>query len=140
MTNEVVIKIMTVENEPREVFDFFVDVKNWETGGVLTSVTKSGNGWWTFNSPGGSGMLRMKDNSSAGILDHRFFAGGIDWDVFCRVHPNQSGSTVVWTFVRPNSLSINQFESQLQNFDREIEGWKSALTKLKEGSSITEAS
>jgi hypothetical protein len=30
------------------------------------------------------------------------------------------GTTVIWTFVKPNSLSDEQFESQLRGFDPEI--------------------
>ena len=41
--------------------------------------------------------------------------------------PNYGGTTVVWTFVRPDGLSDEQFENQLKGFDPEIVLWKNAL-------------
>jgi hypothetical protein len=72
-----------------------------------------------------------------GILDHDFIvaggrgAGGNKWTVFCRVTPNESGSTMSWLFLCPEGMSQEQFEGQLNNsFDKEIEGWKKALEAL----------
>jgi hypothetical protein len=62
-------------------------------------------------------------------LDHVFIGGGLEWHVFVRIIPNGSGSTVIWTFIRPNGLVNEQFERQLQNFDNEISNWKAALEK-----------
>jgi hypothetical protein len=56
-----------------------------------------------------------------GILDHTFIGGGLEWHVFVRIIPNEDGSTVTWTFVKPDGLS------ELVNFDSEISNWKSTL-------------
>jgi hypothetical protein len=47
--------------------------------------------------------------------------------MFSRVTQNQSGSTVSWLFIRPEVMTQEQFERQLQNFDNEIEGLKKAI-------------
>jgi len=59
----------------------------------------------------------MKQTSShvSGIMDHVFIGGGLEWNVFVRVVPNQNGSTISWIFIRPNGLNDNQFEDQLKS-------------------------
>jgi hypothetical protein len=56
-----------------------------------------------------------------GIMDHVFVGGGLGWNVFVRVVPNQSGSTISWTFMRPDNLSDRHFEYQLKMFDVEVD-------------------
>lgn len=46
---------------------------------------------------------------------------------YVRIIPNQKGATVIWAFVRPDSLSDEQFENQLKMFDGEIKLWEEAL-------------
>jgi hypothetical protein len=43
-------------------------------------------------------------------MDYIFIGGGLEWNVFVRVVPNQSGSTTPWIFMRPNGLNDNQFD------------------------------
>ena len=62
-----------------------------------------------------------------GIIDHVFAGIGLIWQVYVRIVPNHHGSTVTWTFVKPDGLNDKQFEEQLTVFDIEIEGWKKAL-------------
>jgi hypothetical protein len=45
--------LMTCSRSPEDVFDFFQDVKNWESGGIITSVTKVDNDLWTCSTPAG---------------------------------------------------------------------------------------
>jgi hypothetical protein len=71
--------------------------------------------------------MKHKSVPEFGILDHVFIGGGLEWHVFVRIIPNEDGSTVTWTFIRPNGLVNEQFERQLQNFDNEISNWKAAL-------------
>jgi len=40
---------------------------------------------------------------------------------------NKKGSTTVWTFLKPDSLTSKQFQEQLKGFDLEIDGWKKHL-------------
>ena len=70
-----------------------------------------------------------RSQSRRELLDHIFIGGGIEWKVFVRIVPNQEGSTTTWTFIKPDSLTENQFEELLKNFDIEIMGRKSTLER-----------
>ena len=121
---KIIIKSLTSERSFGEVFDFFENVKNMESGGALKSIT---NGWWECDTPIGKAKIKTLPNRESGILDHIFVGGGIEWNVFVRIVPNQEGSTTTWTFIKPDGLTDDQFEEQLKNFDIEIVGWKNTL-------------
>jgi hypothetical protein len=119
---KVIIKTMTANRSIDDVFDFFTDTKSMEIGGAAKSVAKGSDGWWTFDHVAvGESKMKHLPVRQAGVLDH----------VYVRIIPNQGGSTVIWAFVRPDSLTDEQFENQLQMFDREIELWKGALEAKK---------
>ena len=97
---------MTVKRGIDDVFGFFENIKNMEIGGAIKSVAKGKDGWWTFEHViAGKSKTRSRINKEFGILDHVFVGGGIEWNVYVRIVPNQSGSTTTWTFVRPDGLS-----------------------------------
>ena len=127
-TRKVIVKTMTVENGVREVFDFFAEGKNMELGGAINSLSKNEDGWWTFDHNfAGKSKMKVNGVTQYGILDHIFIGGGLEWSVFVRVTPNQTGSTTTWTFLRPDCLDDKQFEEQLQMFDFEMNNWKHTL-------------
>jgi hypothetical protein len=125
---KVIVKTMTIEKNANEVFDFFNDMKNMEIGGAIKSLRKGEDGWWIFEHKI-AGKSKMKHISvpQYGILDHVFIGGGLKWNVFVRIIQNQSGSTITWTFLRPDGLNDKQFEEQLKMFDIEINNWQEAL-------------
>jgi hypothetical protein len=122
---------MTVTSRnPEEVFDFFADVKkSMKVGEAAKSVTKQADGWWTFDHvvAGRSKMKHISAMRDAGVLDHVFVGGGLEWQVYVRIVPNQLGATVAWMFMRPDGLDDEEFERQLGGFDREIVLWRNAL-------------
>ena len=125
---KIIVKAMTVNRSPGDVFEFFENVKNWESGGALNSIAQEDGEWWTFQTPVGPGRLRLRPNKDLLTLDHDFVAGGVSWDVHSRVIPNAKGSSVTWTFICPENLSDEQFREQLNsNFEMEIRGWRKAL-------------
>jgi hypothetical protein len=118
---KVVVKTMTVNRSVDDVFDFFEDVKkSMEIGGAAKSVARGNDGWWTFDHVvAGKAKMKHEKVREVGVLDHVFVGGGLEWKVYVRIVPNQSGATVVWTFIRPSGLSDEQFEGQLSSgFDR----------------------
>ena len=125
---KVIVKTMNVSRSTDTVFEFFENLKNVESGGVLKDITKGEDGWWKFNTPAGEAKLKInRAMRELGILDHVFVGDGLVWQVYVRIVPNQHGSTVLWTFIRPDGLEDKQFEEQLAAFDIETEGWKKAL-------------
>jgi hypothetical protein len=133
----VIVKTLVVNKKPERVINFFSNVKNWETGGALKNVRKVDAKSWEADTSLGKTRIRLRHNKQEGILDHDFMVGrggggsSGGWTVFCRVTPNESGSTTSWLFICPEGMSQEQFESQLNNdFEKEMEGWKKALEAL----------
>jgi hypothetical protein len=125
---KVIVKTMNVSRSTDTVFEFFENLQNVESGGVLKDITKGEDGWWKFNTPAGEARLKInRAVRELGILDHVFVGDGLVWQVYVRIVPNQRGSTTSWTFLRPDGLNEKQFEEQLAAFDIETEGWKKAL-------------
>jgi len=125
---KVIVKTMNVSRSTNTVFEFFENLKNLESGGILKDITKGEDGWWKFSTPTGEAKLKLdRVVRELGILDHVFVGSGLVWQVYVRIVPNQHGSTISWTFIRPDGLDDKQFEEQLAAFDTEIEGWKKAL-------------
>ena len=127
--HKVIVKLMSVSAPVDKVFAFFEDVKtSMEAGKAAKSVTKGDDGWWTFDHvTAGPAKLRHTTVRNAGVIDHTFSGGGLEWTVYVRIVPNRGGSTTSWTFIRPDRLTDEQFENQLKSFDHEIELWKQAL-------------
>ena len=125
----VIVKTLLTKKDTKNTFEFFKNLKNWESGGALKNIRKE-DGWWHADTPFGQAKIRLREDERFGILDHDFVGGGGSWTVFCRVTPNESGSTVTWTFIRPEPMTQAQFEEQLKNFDVEMQGWKKALESI----------
>lgn len=124
----VMVKALVVERDVDTVFDFFTDISNWESGGALKNTKKKDDGTWLADTPLGQANITLRPNKEFGIFDHVFVSGGAEWNVYCRVTPNRSGSTVTWMFIKPDNMSKIEFENQLgARFDSELEGYKEAL-------------
>lgn len=128
----VIVKTLLVSRDPADVIEFFLDLKNWESGEAIRNAKKLEDEWWQVDTPRGVAKIRIHPNKSLGLFDHEFDGGGGWWTVFCRVTPNASGSTVSWTFVRPETMTQKEFEDQLgASFEKEMEGYRTALESAK---------
>ncbi len=126
---DVIVKTMTVNKNFDDVYNFFINIKNWEKGGALKNIHKiEYQDLWEVDTPIGKARIKLKPNKQFGILDHDFIgSGGDSWSVFCRMIDSGGGSIISWIFIRPEALSKDEFESQLLNFEKEMQGWKKAL-------------
>ena len=125
--HQVIVKSLSTHKSTQETFDFFSNPKNMELGGAIHSV-QSSDGWYTFDHIiAGKSKMKYIVNQEFKILDHIFQSAGLKWNVYVRVIPNGNGSTITWTFIKPDGLGDEQFKEQLKNFDLEIEGWRKAL-------------
>jgi hypothetical protein len=128
--HQVIVKSLSTHKSVQHTFDFFSNPKNMESGGAIRSVQKSSNGWYTFDHiVAGRSEMKHIANQEFKILDHVFQGAGLEWNVYVRVLPNGNGSTVTWTFIKPDELSNEQFKEQLKSFDSEIEAWRRALER-----------
>lgn len=95
-SREVVIKTMTIDKNFDEVYNFFINVKNWEKGGALKNIRKvETQDLWEVDTPIGKARIKLKPNKQFGILDHDFIgSGGDSWTVYCRVIKNGERATV----------------------------------------------
>jgi hypothetical protein len=124
----VIVKSLSTHKGVQETFDFFNNIKNMESGGAIHSVQKNSNGWYTFDHiVAGKSKMKHTANQEFKILDHVFQGAGLEWNVYIRVIPNADGSTITWTFIKPDGISDEQFKEQLKSFDSEIDGWRRAL-------------
>jgi hypothetical protein len=127
----VIVKIFVADKEPAKVLDFFLNVKNWEFGRVQRNISKAEGDWWDTESPFGKAKIRLRPSREFGIFDHDFAAPGREWTVYCRVTPNERGSTILFQFVRPEGMPQEDFESQLgSSFEKEMENLKKAIESL----------
>jgi hypothetical protein len=124
------VKSLSTHKSVQETFDFFNNVKNMELGGAIHSVQKNSDGWYTFDHiTAGKSRIKHIVNQEFKILDHVFQGAGLEWNVYVRVIPNANGSTITWTFIKPDGLSDEQFKEQLKSFDSEIDAWGRALER-----------
>jgi hypothetical protein len=127
----VIVKTFVADKEPSRVFDFFLNVKNWESGGVQRNISKADGDWWNTESVFGKAKIRLRPNREFGIFDHDYSAPGRAWTVYCRVTANERGSTISFQFVRPEGMPQVEFESQLANgFEIEMSNLKKAIESL----------
>ena len=128
--HQVIVKSLSTHKSVQETFDFFSNPKNMELGGAIHSMQKNSDDWYTFDHIiAGKSKMKHTVNQEFKILDHVFQGAGLEWNVYVRVLPNGNGSTITWTFIKPDGLSNEQFKEQLKSFDSEIEAWRRALER-----------
>ena len=69
-SREVIIKTITIDKNYDEVYNFFIDIKNWEKGGSLKNIRRlEVADLWEVDTPLGKARIKLKPNMQFGILD-----------------------------------------------------------------------
>ena len=86
-SREVIINTITIDKNYDQVYNFFINIKNWEKGGALKNIHKlESQDLWEVDTPTGKAQIKLKPNKQFGILDHDFIgSGGDSWTVYCRL-------------------------------------------------------
>ncbi|NJK78262.1 MAG: hypothetical protein HC944_06005 [Nanoarchaeota archaeon] len=82
LPRSVMVKTLVTTKNTKDTFEFFTNVKNWESGGSLKNVQKTSNDFWLCDSPFGKAKIKLRSDEEFGILDHDFFVDIIKWTVF----------------------------------------------------------
>ena len=127
----VIVKTFVADKDPVRVLDFFLNVKNWDCGGVQRNISKADGDWWNTESSFGKAIIRLRPIEEFGFFDHDFVATDHGWTVYCRVTPNERGSTISFQFIRPEGMAQEDFELQLgSSFEGEMPNLKKAIESL----------
>ena len=99
---KVIVKTMTVSRGTDVVFEFFKNVKNMESGGILRDITKGEeDGWWKFNTPAGEAKLKLdRLVQELGIIDHVFAGSELIWEVYVQIVINHDIYKATFTYVQ----------------------------------------
>ena len=69
-SREVIIKTITIDKNYDEVYNFFINIKNWEKGGSLKNIRRlEVADLWEVDTPLGKARIKLKPNMQFGILD-----------------------------------------------------------------------
>ena len=74
---DVSVKFMTCSRNANYVFDFFLNVKNWESGGIISFVVKDEKDLWICDTPAGKAKIKCIPDKGCGIIDHTFAVGDV---------------------------------------------------------------
>jgi hypothetical protein len=67
-SSDVIIKTMTIDKNHDEVYDFFINIINWEKGGALKNIHKvDTQDLWEVYTPIGKARIKLKPNRQFGM-------------------------------------------------------------------------
>ncbi len=134
MVTMAITKTVSIARSPEAVFDFLANPANWPKWAVVNvqSATPLDGDWWLIQTPLGAGKLRLRAERALGILDHDFLAPGGAWNVPARVVPNRLGAEFMITFFKPDEMSEEIFQQQVDQVDRELVTLKEVLENRRE--------
>lgn len=123
MTTRSITKTVRIERTPAQVFGYLSNLENWPrwaTLNVLSTGPRLDAGWWSLETPRGTGRIRIRGDAEHGILDHDFVDEQASWSVPARVVPNGAGAEFMMTFFQPPSFADEFFDEQVRLVDREL--------------------
>lgn len=114
-----------------QVYAFVFAAENlaaWAAG-LGSSIRREG-GDWRIDTPQGPATLRFAEANALGVLDHHVrFDSGLEVYVPMRVIPNGTGSEVLFTVFRGDSMTDAQFASDVAAVERDLSKLKDVLER-----------
>ena len=119
---------------PEEVYRFASEPENlpqWAAGLASSEVKKIG-GSWVAEAPFGMVKIKFAEKNIFGVMDHDVeLESGLVVHNPMRVVPNNDGSEFVFTLLRQQGMSDEQFNGDKQAVEKDL----ASLKALLEGSS-----
>jgi hypothetical protein len=121
---------VSIERDPGAVYAFVRDAARLPEWVAFCTAIKRVGDVWTMETDRGPQTLRFIDDNPHGVLDHVVSpAPGVEILVPMRVVPNGSGSEVLFTLVRAEGMTDEEYATDVGLVERDL----SALKQFLEG-------
>jgi hypothetical protein len=117
----------SIARPPRAVYDFVSNPANLPTWSFFDSVVQSGDRWLATSSAG-EAFIAFAPANDFGVLDHTVHpATGGEVSMPVRVIPNGGGSELIFTVLRPEGSTDEEFDRDVATVTRDLQTLKSLL-------------
>lgn len=118
---------VSIDRRPEEVYAFVSDPANLPRWSFITSISREGDRW-IASSPDGTSEIRFVEANALGVLDHTVrVSPELELYSPMRVIANGTGSEVLFTLFRIESMSDEAFERDAATVKRDLERLKQLL-------------
>ena len=122
---------VSIECSAAEVYEFASNPENlpkW-AGGLSGSIKKIRDEW-IAEAPMGTVKVEFAERNRFGVLDHEVtLASGIKFYNPMRIFPNNDGSEVTFTLYRRTDMSDQEFATDAESVQRDLNKLKTLLEK-----------
>ena len=130
--NEVAQLSISIARPPREVYEYAGDPRNlpsWATGLAGSEVRPDGDGW-IVDAPFGKARVTFAPRNDFGVLDHDVaLDSGIVVHNPMRVMPNGQGSEFLFTLIRQDGMSDEEFARDRAAVEADLRALKALLER-----------
>jgi putative acetyltransferase len=128
---------VSIARPPEDVYAFVANPENLPRWSFFTSVARQGDRW-IATSAAGSTPLRFVDPNALGVLDH-FVTTGPSTEIYVpmRVVPNGTGSEVLFTLFRLETMTEHAFERDAETVGRDLIRLKRVLESRHDSPALT---
>jgi hypothetical protein len=115
---------------PAEVYEFAADPRNlprWAAGLARTEVLRDGDEW-VADAPFGKVRVKFAPRNAFGVMDHDVtLESGLTVHNPMRVVPNGAGSEFIFTLIRREGVSDEQFADDKAAVEKDLETLRNLL-------------
>lgn len=123
LTRHNVIKSISINRAPSEVFDVLTDPKQmpkwlfFSITGVRPGVSSRG---WEIKASGQPGTLRISPLLENQGVDYEIQLPDQKWHIYLRIVPNEDGATILLPLIHGKNLTNSQFSNRVASSVREL--------------------